>query len=604
MVLRSITKRRRLHTFLQVSKIVYVCFFLAAFCGSGSSGYAQFNFLKGNNAQPTANRPATSGHQATQNHAVAQNKQVVQQKQNAQKTQSGKKTQKSEMQALPQGNRNDQLLDATNNPSAMKTALQTIPWNRLPNPAREKVQAVLSNKPLYRRLPQQSAYCEPIMYDFLLNHPDVVVAIWEKLGVTQISLTEHGRAGVYQLRESVGSAGIVEVLYKTHNYCIAYSKGSYTGPYLPKPVEGETVLILQSVFEQDEDGEPYVVTQLDAFVKVNNFGVDMFAKLFAPMLGRIADNNFEQTIAFLGNVSEAAQVNPEVIKRLALRLESVRKDVREEFVQAAYQTAQLAINRSDNLGNHPYGRHLLERQTVQTDQQRQQFEQERILYLQNLHRIQQSQQKQQGNLPPSASGFHQNMLETGEAFSRSNTPPPRQLGVLVKPKNSESSAIANPKNSLTFEEMSPEDDFSRNLEIIEKTTPALMRPAPVKVASKPTTGTTALNLDLDLDFGTDVNLDKPMAASSVSIDEKSKNEQAPPLLDLNLEVPGSEGPKKVETANRNVTPKTTTKVAAVVPAQVPPSPSAPQKDPVANVQTQVSISSGKTGAVFGTPTLK
>ena len=571
MVLRNITERCRSRIFTRAVTIASALFLSILLYGEGNKGYAQFNFLRTNNPAPAPNRPSASNHPpanhlSAQNRTASQNRSVAQQRQNAQNTQ------RNEPQTLPQGNRNAQLLEATNSQAAMKTALEAIPWNRLSNPAKEKIQSVLSNKPLYRRLPQQSAYCEPVMYDFLLNHPDVVVAIWENLGVTQISLKEHGRPGVYQLRETVGSAGIIEVLYKTRNYCIAYSKGSYTAPFLPKPVVGETILILQSDFEQDEEGDPYVVTQLDAFVKVNNFGVEMFAKMLAPMLGRIADSNFEETIAFLGNVSEAAQANPEVIRRLALRLESIRKEVRDEFIQVAYHTAQLAINRSGEGLDSPYGRHLTGRQASQTSQQHQEFNQERLQYLQNLQRIQQLQQQQQdqkqrSNLP-SALVMRQEMAQATAAPA--NKPP---TGSLVKPQSME-------KNGFTIDAMSPDNDFSRSLEMFDKMIPAPSKPVPI-LMPQPAQNATPLNLDLDLDL----SLSKSAPATATSDAPKNPNEQTVPALDLNL-----------ETANQDTIPKTPKVVTVPPQSQKVPASNTPPPSPA--------TATGKSGgAVFATPTI-
>ena len=281
---------------------------------------------------------------------------------------------------IVQKDQGDRLLAASVSQAAMQEALKRMPWNGFTPQARTQVQSILSGQTLYRRLPQQSVYCEPIMLNFLLDHPDTVVAMWEKLGVTQISLKEHGRPGRFVLRESVGSVGYVEVIYRSDKLCVVYSKGSYKGSFIPQSVEGETILLLQNSFEKDEDGEPYVVVQLDAFVKIHNFGADVFAKLFAPMLGKVADNNLEQTIAFIGNVSESAQSNPEIVKRMALKLESVRKEVRDEFIQVAYQTAQLAIDRNakDSLASHPYGRALLEsQQNLAQNRSFTQYEQQR-----------------------------------------------------------------------------------------------------------------------------------------------------------------------------------------------------------------------------------
>ncbi|MCL2305763.1 MAG: hypothetical protein FWC43_10510 [Planctomycetaceae bacterium] len=536
MVLRNITERCWSYSFVRAAKIVCVFFLLSVFYGEGSTGYAQLNLLKSNPAP-------------TPSHQTVQNRPAVQQRAGAQNAQNTQSLQRYETRSLPLGNRNARLLEATNNQVAMKAALEAIPWNRLSNPTKEKIHSVLSSKPLYRRLPQESTYCEPIMYDFLLDHPDVVVAIWENLGVTQISLKEHGRPGVYQLRETVGSTGIVEVLYKTRDYCIAYSKGSYTGPFLPRPIEGETILILKSVFERDEDGDPYVVTQLDAFVKVNNFGVEVFAKMFAPMLGRIADNNFEQTIAFLGNVSEAAQTNPEVIKRLALRLESIRKDVREEFIQVAYHTAQMAIDRSGDGLNSPYGQQLVQRQTAK---QQQEFDQERARYLQNLKRLEQLQKERQEQQRQQS--VQRNALPPTLEARREKTQP------TVPTSKPPTALLVKPKNTYTIEDMGPANDFSRNLEAFDK-----MPSAPSKPSQSTAQNTTPLNLDLDLDLG----LEKPVRTLATSNATKNQNESSDPDLDLKLETP---------------------KVAT--------------KEPASDVPSQPPLAAGKAGgAVFATPTI-
>ncbi len=530
------------HSVARVVKNVLALLLLTGFCELENTGFAQMKFLKGNNSASTS-----SG--TPQNRNTASNKTGPQ-------AQGNRIFKRPEPQALPQGNRNDRLLDATNAPAAMREVSKTIPWNRLSNPAKEKVQAVLSGKPIYRRLPQQSAFCEPVMYDFLLDHPDVVVAMWEKLGVTQISLKEMGRPGLYQLKESVGSVGVIEVLYKTRNYCLVYSKGSYTGPLLPRPVEGEAILVLQSTFEQDEDGDPYVVSQLDAFVNVKNFGVDMFAKLFAPMLGKIADNNFEQTVAFIGNVSEAAQSNPEVIKRLALRLETIPKEVRDDFVRTAYQTAQASIDRSgDELESNPYGRGLVERQTVQAESRRQEFDQERIQYLQNLYRTQQLQKKQQEQrealtknqsrpLTAPAPNLRHEVVETDDFLAKNRelrpetaqpapiTPTLRQPTILqVKPKSQTSVAD---KKDFVIGGMSPDDDLSGQLDFVEQAPRVQPKPVPTKIAPKtaqtPKEGT-PLNLDLDLDL--DLGLDVP--TQETKREEKNPSEQPPLILDLGLE---------------------------------------------------------------------
>ena len=414
MIQFSLRKKRRFgDDFFHYFCIFLGCLLVFVLTKGNSVVFAQYvqnatsaqNNQHSQNSQPRPNpAPLPMGYNTAQNQnkATGQTNQFVQTGKNApvpnqhvhvQNVQQRNTVQHREEPVRQE--QSDQLLEASVSQAAMQEAVRKIPWNGFTPQAKTKVQSILSGQTLYRRLPQQSVYCEPIMLNFLLDHPDTVVAMWEKLGVTQISLKEHGGPGRYMLRESVGSVGYVEVLYRSDKLCVVYSKGSYKGPFIPKNVEGETILLLQNTFERDEDGEPYVVVQLDAFVKIHNFGADVFAKLFAPMLGKVADNNLEQTIAFIGNVSESAQSNPEVVKRMALKLESVRKEVREEFVQIAYQTAKLAIDRSgdDSLASHPYGRALLEsQQNLAKNQNSRQYEQQRQIEM--LRKMEaQSQQK-------------------------------------------------------------------------------------------------------------------------------------------------------------------------------------------------------------------
>ncbi len=183
-----------------------------------------------------------------------------------------------------------------------KEAIRRIPWNSLSKDARAKANNVIKNDTLFRCLPEQAVYCKPEVYQYLLLHPDIVVAFWEKMGVTQVSLHEIG-PDKYRLKENAGTTAVVEVLYRTPTLTIAYAKGFYRGPLLARPIEGEALLVLKSRFMRDKDEEPLVAVHLNAFITIRNVGAEILAKLLFGVMGKIADANFEQTIGFVGSVS-------------------------------------------------------------------------------------------------------------------------------------------------------------------------------------------------------------------------------------------------------------------------------------------------------------
>jgi hypothetical protein len=65
-------------------------------------------------------------------------------------------------------------------------------------------------------------------------------------------------------------------------------------------------------------------------------------KTFQPAVGKVADNNFLQTVGFLGSLSRTAETNTRSVQRLAQKLNGVQPEVREEFTVLAGQVAQRA----------------------------------------------------------------------------------------------------------------------------------------------------------------------------------------------------------------------------------------------------------------------
>ena len=219
-----------------------------------------------------------------------------------------------------------------------------VPWDELDDRPRQRIQEVIRKKTIFRHLPQQVGYCDPEMYDFMTNHPDVVIELWKLLGITHISLQETG-PDKYHLIEGTATVSDVEVVYKNKNLCIAYAIGEYDAPMLQRKIKGEVVLFLRSRFGHDKENRPIVQSDLDAYVRIHNPGAEMLAKILTPIVGKIADSNFEQTIDFVRSVSAAAQEDYEVIQEYAGRLQEVRPEVAKEFGLTAEMTYDREVER-------------------------------------------------------------------------------------------------------------------------------------------------------------------------------------------------------------------------------------------------------------------
>jgi len=225
--------------------------------------------------------------------------------------------------------------------AARESALAAIPFDKLDAEARAKVSSVLADVSLFRRMPIQVVQCDPELYLFLVQHPDVVVNIWEVMGVTQLAMHQTG-PNTFHLADVAGAQGSVEYLYSSHDTHLIYVEGYYEGPLLARPIEGRGLLLLKTGYVLETDGRYYVTCRLDALMRIEHLGAELLTKTFRPLVGRTADINFTYTTAFLGNLSRTAEGNHEGVQRLAARLSKVRPELRDELAKLAQRVAEKA----------------------------------------------------------------------------------------------------------------------------------------------------------------------------------------------------------------------------------------------------------------------
>ena len=221
-------------------------------------------------------------------------------------------------------------------------ALRAIPLDRLSDPVRAKVSNVVSRPTIYRHLPTQIVECDPDLHIFLLRYPEVVVNIWQLMGVTKVKVNRTGPL-TFDAIDGAGTVCRAELVYGTPNVHVYYADGYYDGPLLQKPVTGDCVLLLRSSYG-NQGGRTVVTNTLDVFARLDHLGVEILVKTFYPAVGKAVDFNFAESIRFVGQVSQAAEANGPGMQRVAANLQNVQPAVRESFsqhVNLAYQRAVL-----------------------------------------------------------------------------------------------------------------------------------------------------------------------------------------------------------------------------------------------------------------------
>jgi hypothetical protein len=240
--------------------------------------------------------------------------------------------------------------DATSGRAARNEAMRAIPWQQIAPQYRRAAQSVVKDASLYRRLPTRVIDCDPDVFTFLLQHPEVVVDVWRVMGISQIALDKLP-SGAYRGSDSLGTVGTVRFIHhrwgeKADNTVVVFADGSYDGKPFLTPLKAQSVILLRSDSVQETNGREYITVRIDSLMKIEQMGIELVAKTVQPWISQTADRNFIETLTFVSNFSRTAEKNPQGMKRLATRLR-VEPPVRDELVALCFRTAERYAQRDD-----------------------------------------------------------------------------------------------------------------------------------------------------------------------------------------------------------------------------------------------------------------
>lgn len=220
---------------------------------------------------------------------------------------------------------------ATTSRAAKEDAIRGIPFQSLSQEAQQRITAVVRKPTMFRRMPVTAIQCDPELHRFSVRHPEVIVSIWQLMGITQVKAQ---RTAPYVLKcdDGVGTITDMELIYGDADTHVLMCEGAYDGPLFRKPLTGRCVLVLRTSSAQNGTGYQ-INNMLDVFVQVDHAGLDIFAKTLHPLLGKSADINFTESMRFMEKMSRAAENNGEGMQGMILRLDGLQPSVREQFKQ-------------------------------------------------------------------------------------------------------------------------------------------------------------------------------------------------------------------------------------------------------------------------------
>jgi hypothetical protein len=235
----------------------------------------------------------------------------------------------------------------SNRRQLIESAIQTIPFQRMPDAYSTAVREVLENPSFIRQSHCDSLQCDPNLLNFLVRHPEVMVNIWELIGITNISAERTG-TNTFSADDGAGTKCNCELIYSENDLHIYYGTGLYDGILVPRTIKGRVVCVLRSKSRphgQSHSGH-LIDGTMDVFLRVDNLGADLLTRTLGPMVGKITDHNYQETSRFVCQLSEVCAKHPQAAQSIAGQLNVHHESVRNEFAAIA---AQISLQRRQRI---------------------------------------------------------------------------------------------------------------------------------------------------------------------------------------------------------------------------------------------------------------
>ncbi|MGF1582254.1 MAG: hypothetical protein ACFCD0_23260 [Gemmataceae bacterium] len=194
-------------------------------------------------------------------------------------------------------------------------AATLVPIDQLPRTTRPKVKKVLESPTLYTHGPLEKFVASPVMYRWLLDHPNRAVGAWRKLGAKCIEIQDRGN-GYFGFQDDLGSDVAWTAIHATKDLRVWYAEGNVKmSRFLPTIPVQCVVIMRHPVVGREREGA-LMQQRADIFIRTSSRATAVLARLLGPSVPRLARQGAKQLQMFFGAMAWYCNQNPEKVPNL------------------------------------------------------------------------------------------------------------------------------------------------------------------------------------------------------------------------------------------------------------------------------------------------
>jgi hypothetical protein len=190
-----------------------------------------------------------------------------------------------------------------------------VPLDELAPAMRERVRGVMDHPTLSSRGPLEAFHCRPILYYWLLDHPDLAVRLWRGLGAKCTDIQPRGDGGFIWKDAQNGEVHWQTVL-RTPRQRVWYAEGKVRPSVMLPSIPVRAVVVLNYQEGTDGSSKPAVRHQMDLILHTESRAVNLATRLFGASAPRMAQEYVGQMEMFFGALAWYLTQHPDKATKL------------------------------------------------------------------------------------------------------------------------------------------------------------------------------------------------------------------------------------------------------------------------------------------------
>ncbi len=216
---------------------------------------------------------------------------------------------------------------------------QILPLNQIAPERRDVVVEVIRDHTFHRQGEMDAFPCPSSLYLSLVNEPSLTLALWKDLSDAPVQLQKLG-PNHYEGTDGSGASATWEFVLRSPRLHVMLAHLNYVSPHGNARVEARIILVVNTSYYQNNNREPWVQHNVEAFVKIDSRGWKTLGRTLRPVIERILEDQVKEAGYFISLMSRLVLSYPNWASQVVNSQASIDTVTKQRFSQVVAQTRQ------------------------------------------------------------------------------------------------------------------------------------------------------------------------------------------------------------------------------------------------------------------------